>query len=105
MSGEASRASPFEVKPVLFGAAAIAFIMAVIIAAWYFDAGVTAPDVVGLPLDEAATSLHDAGISIDIDSAEGTVTRQHPIGGEQWFRYQDFELTYINDSGTHTIGG
>ena len=100
-----SREARVEVKPVLFGAAAIAVIMAVIVAAWYFDAGVTAPDVVGLPLDEAATSLHDAGISIDVENAEGTVTDQHPIGGEQWFRYQDFELTYINDSGTHTIGG
>lgn len=105
MSGESSRASRVEAKPVLFAAAAIAVIMAVILATWYFDAGVTAPDVVGLPLDEAATSLHDAGISIDIDGAEGAVTGQHPIGGEQWFRYQDFELTYINDSGTHTIGG
>ena len=105
MGTEAPRATRVEAKPVLFAAAAIAVIAAAIIAAWYFDAGVTAPDVVGLPVDEAAASLHDAGISIDTDGAEGTVTGQHPIGGEQWFRYRDFELTYVNDSGTHTIGG
>jgi len=105
MRFQAMRGSIASAKPLLFAAAGITVIMAVILAAWYFDTGVTAPNVIGMPVSEASTSLHDAGISIDVKGAEGTVTGQHPIGGEQWFRYEDFELTYTNDSGTHTLGG
>ena len=64
-----------------------------------------APDVVGDSVEEAATTLHEAGIPIDVTGAEGTVVNQHPIAGERWFRYQNFILTYTDASGTHTIGG
>lgn len=104
MSTGVSRELKGLAKPVLVLAFGVFAILAAILAGWYFAAGVTAPNVTGLPLDDAAASLHNAGISIDIHGAEGVVTDQHPIGGEQWFRYQDFVLTYTNDSGTHTIG-
>ena len=99
------RGSIATAKPLLLAAASIVVIMAVILAVWFFGTGVTAPDVIGLPVGEASASLHDAGISIDVKGAEGIVTDQHPSGGEQWFRSQDFELTYTNDTGTHTLGG
>jgi beta-lactam-binding protein with PASTA domain len=102
-----SRFRPSEDKVALtlavtFGAVAI---VAVALMTWFFGTYKIAPDVVGDSVDQAATSLHEAGISIDVKDAHGTVTAQHPIAGERWFRHQDFILTYTNESGTHTVGG
>ena len=72
---------------------------------WFFGVYKIAPDVVGDSVTDAAATLHDSGIAIDIDGAEGTVVSQSPLAGERWFRYQHFILTYTDDSGTHTIGG
>lgn len=46
---------------------------------YYFASPMIVPNVVGMSVDDAA--------------------------GEQWFRYQDYELTYTDDNGVHTIGG
>ncbi|MCB2413959.1 PASTA domain-containing protein [Demequina sp. TTPB684] len=87
---------------VTFGSIAV---VALALVTWFFGIYEIAPDVVGDPVDQAAESLRDSGISIDIEDAHGTVTAQHPIAGERWFRHQDFILTYTNESGTHTVGG
>ena len=105
MSTKESRERKRELKPAVVLTSLVVLILATILAGWYFTAGVTAPNVIGASVDEAAASLHKAGISIDTHGEQGTVTDQKPIGGEQWFRYQEFVLTYMNDSGTHTIGG
>lgn len=78
-------------------------IIAAILAGVYF-APVTAPNVVGMSVPDAATTLTDAGIPIDVSGQDGVVTDQSPIAGEQWRRNHDVVLTYTNDSGTHVIG-
>lgn len=80
-------------------------VVALALVIWFFGIHKIAPDVVGDSVEDAAATLHDAGIPIDVTGAEGTVVAQHPIAGERWFRYQNFILTYTADSGTHTIGG
>ncbi len=80
-------------------------VVALALVIWFFGLYKIAPDVVGDSVEEAAVTLHDAGIPIDVTGAEGTVVAQHPIAGERWFRYQNFILTYTDDTGTHTIGG
>ncbi len=79
-------------------------VVTVALVTWFFSFEV-APVVTGKSVDDAAAALHDAGISFDAHSAHGTVIDQDPIGGERWFRHQDFVLTYTNDTGTHVIGG
>ena len=80
-------------------------VVALALVIWFFGIYKVAPDVIGDSVDDAAATLHEAGIPIDITGAEGTVVSQHPLGGERWFRYQHFILTYTDDSGTHTVGG
>ncbi len=80
-------------------------VVALALVIWFFGLYKIAPDVVGDSVEEAATTLHEAGIPIDVTGAEGTVVNQHPIAGARWFRYQNFILTYTDASGTHTIGG
>lgn len=80
-------------------------VVAIGLVGWHFGTYKVAPNVLGQSLDQAATTLHQAGIDIDIGDAEGTVTDQEPIGGERLFRYNDFVLTYTNETGTHVIGG
>jgi len=81
-----------------------AMIIAAIIAGVYF-APVTAPNVVGMSVPEAAAKLANAGIRIEVAAKAGVVTDQSPIAGERWTRGDDFVLTYTNDTGTHVIGG
>lgn len=82
---------------------------AVLIAAlgggYYFGSAPVAPQVVDLPLDAAAQRLADEGISVDIGDAHGTVTAQHPTAGERVMRYRHMTLTYVDEAGTHTLGG
>ena len=92
-------------KPFLLVTAGLAGLFGLLMALYYFAAPVTPPNVVGDSLDEAAAKLDDAGIHVDIDGAHGTVTAQSPGSEQQWFRYQDFEITYEDESGTHTIRG
>ena len=80
-------------------------VVALALVIWFFGIHKIAPDVIGDSVEESAATLHEAGIPIDVTGAEGTVVNQHPIAGERWFRYQNFILTYTDDSGTHTIGG
>lgn len=80
-------------------------VVALAIVIWFFGLYKIAPDVIGDSVDEAAATLHEAGIPIDVNGAEGAVVAQHPLAGERWFRYQNFILTYTDDSGTHTISG
>jgi serine/threonine-protein kinase len=52
---------------------------------------VTVPSVVGLPYDQAAAELQQAGFVVsrieeDSDQAEGIVTRQTPSGGSEGSR-------------------
>lgn len=82
-------------------------VVALALVGWFFGAYKIAPDVTGESVKDAAATLHGAGISIDVAGAGagGTVVHQYPIAGERWFRYQNFILTYTDESGTHTIGG
>ena len=105
MNKRRSRPPQGVLRPVLVTASGITVLIGALLASWYFAAPVIAPNVVGSSVEDATTSLTEAGINIDIDDAQGTVTDQHPIAGERWFRYQEFILTYTDASGTHTIGG
>ncbi len=80
-------------------------VVALALVIWFFGVYRIAPDVVGDSVEDAAATLHEAGIPIDVTGAKGTVVAQHPIAGERWFRYQNFILTYTDDTGTHTVGG
>lgn len=69
----------------------------------HFASATIVPDVEGLTVEQAAIELHEAGIALDADGLEGTVTEQHPAAGAQWFRYEAFEVVYVNDTGTHIL--
>lgn len=83
----------------------IVAIAASVIALLYYGQPMIVPSVIGLPLETAASVLDEAGIGVDTKGMDGVVVAQDPIAGEQWFRNNDFIITYSNDSGTRTTGG